>query len=115
MLRDQRQVIEAVGALGLQPEGALQAAPGSVVVPELEQDLALETTVDAHLGVRLDGSAQQEERPLEVIQVEERLGLEVVDLRLGAGIERVAQQAVRKLRALSNCWNSSTSISIRFR
>ncbi len=85
-LENQTQVVERVRRLGVEPHGVLQVTTGLLEASELEGDLPLEGTVDRHLTDGLAGSPNQEQRAFEIVQVEQGLGLEVVDLRLGGAV-----------------------------
>ena len=52
------------------------------------------------LALDLDRAAQQEQRALEIVQVEQRLGLQVVDLGLDRLLERGLQQVVGQVQGL---------------
>jgi len=100
VLRDQGQVVERVRGVGLHAAGALQAVAGLGHAPHLEQDLTLEGAVDRQLALDLQGPAQQEQRPLEILEVEQRFRLQVVDLGFDVALEGAGQQLVGKLERL---------------
>ncbi len=86
-LEHQRQVVERVAGLGVQRQRELERAPRVLEATQLEEDLALERAVDRHLAGGLEGPAREEERALEIVEVEDGLGLQVVDLALRAPVE----------------------------
>jgi len=53
--------------------------------------------VDADLALQLDRAAQQEQRALEIVEIEERLGLQVVILGLDRLLECVLQELVGEI------------------
>ena len=87
------EVVERVGCVGLERRGALELAARILEVAHLEEDLALEGAEHALFAGGLDGATHQEERAVELVLIEERLRLEVVDLGLGVAVE--TRQAAR--------------------
>ena len=67
----------------------LQAsASGFFEATQLEVDLTVEGPVDGDLlASRLEGPPHQEQGTIQVVQVEDGLGLQIVDLGLGAAVE----------------------------
>ena len=80
-------MIDGVSRLGVHGDGRVQAAAGLLEAAELEQELTLEGAIDTDVTGRLQRAAHEKERSLQVVAVEDRLGLEVVDLALRRAVE----------------------------
>jgi len=76
-----------VTGFGVECCGDLERPAGLDEAAEFEQDLAFESPVDRHLATGLERAADQEKRTFEVVEVESRLGLQVVDLGLAGAVE----------------------------
>ena len=86
-LLNQREVVEGVARLRVERGRRHQRAARLAETTQLEEDLALEGAVDRDLTRCLQAPSDQEERSLEVIEIEDGLGLEVMDLGLRGAIE----------------------------
>ena len=95
-LLDEAQVVDGVGGLRVHRHGGVEAALGLLEATDLEEDLPLEGAIDGHLARGLERAPDQEEGPLQVVEVEDRLGLQVVDLGLGAAIQARQLAATRQ-------------------
>jgi hypothetical protein len=76
-----------VSGFGVEGHGQLERAARILETTDLEQDLTVEGAVDGNLAHGLERPAREEEGPLEIVQIEDGLGLQVVDLSLGGAIE----------------------------
>jgi hypothetical protein len=104
-LQHQPHVVDGVTGLRIERDAGIQGAPGIREAPQLEQDLAFEGAVDGDVAAGLERAAHQEERALEIVEVEDRLGLQIVHLGLGGAIEArkvglARQQLVAELHRL---------------
>jgi len=75
-----------VRGIRIERDGVLEHARGLLVAAELEEHLPFERAVDRLVARGLERAAHEEHRPLEIVEIEERLGLQVVDLGLQAAI-----------------------------
>jgi hypothetical protein len=85
-LEHQAEVVDRVRRLGIHRDRALEMLLGLLEASQLEAELALEGSVDRDLAGLLDGASHQELCALEVVDVKQRLRLQVVDLGLGPAI-----------------------------
>ena len=83
---DECEVVDGVGRIGVGGDGLVENAAGFFEATELEQNLAFEGAVNGLVGAGLARAADEEDRALQVVEVEERLRLQVVDLGLKAAI-----------------------------
>ncbi len=102
-LEHETEVVDGVRRFWIDGDTTLEHAPRLVVVAELEEDLTFEGVVETELAAGLGGATHEEERALEIVLVEERLALQVVDLGLEHAIgPRQARRAREQLVGESN-------------
>ena len=86
-LHDEREPVDDVRRVGLAGRRALEHPPRLLVCAHFEEHVPLEGAVARLVTDRLDGPPDQEDSSLEVVEVEERLRLEVTELGLQRPIQ----------------------------
>jgi hypothetical protein len=98
---DETEVVDRMRRFRIDRHAALEDAPSFAELPKLKENLALESAVEPELAARLRRTTHKEERPFEIILIEEGLALQVIDFGLQDAIgsrelRRTGQQFIRE-------------------
>ena len=84
---NQREVVEGVARLGVECGRRHEGPSGLAEAAQFEEDLPLEGPVDRNFTRRLQAAPDQEKGALEIVEIKNRLGLQVMNLGLRGAIE----------------------------